>query len=145
MGISCNCDINYAECHVRIELLQGSSISQSYHKYPHKSSIPQTLIHTMLAVELNSHQWKDRIVACQALGRISGNVSLVSLLCFHDRKSKQKEAGSPSMFCCLVSHSYQAGLCLHTATLVLNPGLSSYATMSDSSHLLLSMVANHKL
>ncbi|XP_077606974.1 HEAT repeat-containing protein 4 isoform X2 [Crocuta crocuta] len=35
-----------------------------------------TLIHTMLAVELNSHQWKDRIVACQALSRISGNVSL---------------------------------------------------------------------
>ncbi|XP_014639874.1 PREDICTED: HEAT repeat-containing protein 4 [Ceratotherium simum simum] len=35
-----------------------------------------TLIHTMLAVELNSHQWKDRIVACRALSRISGNVSL---------------------------------------------------------------------
>lgn len=35
-----------------------------------------TLIHTMLAVELNSHQWKDRIVACRALSRIGGNVSL---------------------------------------------------------------------
>uniref|UniRef100_A0A673UF91 HEAT repeat containing 4 n=1 Tax=Suricata suricatta TaxID=37032 RepID=A0A673UF91_SURSU len=35
-----------------------------------------TLIHTMLAVELNSHQWKDRIVACHALSRISGSVSL---------------------------------------------------------------------
>uniref|UniRef100_G3TDN0 HEAT repeat containing 4 n=1 Tax=Loxodonta africana TaxID=9785 RepID=G3TDN0_LOXAF len=35
-----------------------------------------TLIHTMLAVELNSRQWKDRIVACRALSRISGNVSL---------------------------------------------------------------------
>ncbi|KAF5922874.1 hypothetical protein HPG69_013219 [Diceros bicornis minor] len=43
----------------------------------HKSlPFPQTLIHTMLAVELNSHQWKDRIVACRALPRISGNVSL---------------------------------------------------------------------
>ncbi|XP_037688286.1 HEAT repeat-containing protein 4 [Choloepus didactylus] len=35
-----------------------------------------TLIHTMLAVELNSHEWKDRIMACQALSRINGNVSL---------------------------------------------------------------------
>ncbi|XP_032338217.1 LOW QUALITY PROTEIN: HEAT repeat-containing protein 4 [Camelus ferus] len=35
-----------------------------------------TLIHTMLAVELNSHQWKDRIVACRVLSRIGGNVSL---------------------------------------------------------------------
>ncbi|KAM9202484.1 HEAT repeat-containing protein 4 [Dugong dugon] len=35
-----------------------------------------TLIHTMLAVELNSRQWKDRIVACRTLSRISGNVSL---------------------------------------------------------------------
>ncbi|XP_027408168.1 HEAT repeat-containing protein 4 isoform X2 [Bos indicus x Bos taurus] len=35
-----------------------------------------TLIHTMLAVELNSRQWKDRIVACRALSRIGGNVSL---------------------------------------------------------------------
>ncbi|XP_025864336.1 HEAT repeat-containing protein 4 [Vulpes vulpes] len=35
-----------------------------------------TLIHTMLAVELNSYQWKDRIVACRALSQIGGNVSL---------------------------------------------------------------------
>ncbi|KAK1339341.1 hypothetical protein QTO34_020024, partial [Cnephaeus nilssonii] len=35
-----------------------------------------TLIHTMLAVELNSHQWKDRVVACRALSRVSGNVCL---------------------------------------------------------------------
>ncbi|XP_016063621.1 PREDICTED: HEAT repeat-containing protein 4-like [Miniopterus natalensis] len=35
-----------------------------------------TLTHTMLAVELNSHQWKDRIIACQTLSRISGNVCL---------------------------------------------------------------------
>uniref|UniRef100_G1SQ39 HEAT repeat containing 4 n=1 Tax=Oryctolagus cuniculus TaxID=9986 RepID=G1SQ39_RABIT len=35
-----------------------------------------TLIHTMLAVELNSPQWKDRIVACRAFSRISGNVCL---------------------------------------------------------------------
>ncbi|XP_012873320.1 PREDICTED: HEAT repeat-containing protein 4 [Dipodomys ordii] len=35
-----------------------------------------TLIHTMLAVELNSSQWKDRIVACRAFARISGNVCL---------------------------------------------------------------------
>ncbi|XP_023443618.1 HEAT repeat-containing protein 4 [Dasypus novemcinctus] len=35
-----------------------------------------TLIYTMLAVELNSQQWKDRIVACRALSQISGNVSL---------------------------------------------------------------------
>nr|XP_019588954.1 PREDICTED: HEAT repeat-containing protein 4 [Rhinolophus sinicus] len=35
-----------------------------------------TLIHTMLAVELNSHQWKDRIMACRALSRIYGNVCL---------------------------------------------------------------------
>ncbi|XP_057586394.1 HEAT repeat-containing protein 4 isoform X1 [Hippopotamus amphibius kiboko] len=34
-----------------------------------------TLIHTMLAVELNSRQWKDRIVACRALSCIGGNVS----------------------------------------------------------------------
>ncbi|KAM6202650.1 HEAT repeat-containing protein 4 [Rhynchocyon petersi] len=35
-----------------------------------------TQIHAMLAVELNSRQWKDRIVACRALSRISGNISL---------------------------------------------------------------------
>ncbi|XP_076979094.1 HEAT repeat-containing protein 4 isoform X2 [Tamandua tetradactyla] len=35
-----------------------------------------TLIYTMLAVELNSHQWKDRIMACRALSCINGNVSL---------------------------------------------------------------------
>ncbi|XP_036769161.2 HEAT repeat-containing protein 4 [Manis pentadactyla] len=35
-----------------------------------------TLIHTMLAVELNSYQWKDRIVACHTLSQISGNISL---------------------------------------------------------------------
>uniref|UniRef100_A0A8C0ZT49 HEAT repeat-containing protein 4 n=1 Tax=Castor canadensis TaxID=51338 RepID=A0A8C0ZT49_CASCN len=40
-----------------------------------------TLIHTMLAVELNSCQWKDRIVACQAFAQINGNVCL-------DMKSK---------------------------------------------------------
>ncbi|KAB1278299.1 HEAT repeat-containing protein 4 [Camelus dromedarius] len=39
-----------------------------------------TLIHTMLAVELNSHQWKDRIVACRVLSRIGGNVSLCPIL-----------------------------------------------------------------
>ncbi|XP_035300903.1 HEAT repeat-containing protein 4 isoform X2 [Cricetulus griseus] len=33
-----------------------------------------TLIHTMLAVELNSRQWKDRIMACRAFSRISGNI-----------------------------------------------------------------------
>ncbi|OWK09828.1 HEATR4 [Cervus elaphus hippelaphus] len=49
-----------------------------------------TLIHTMLAVELNSRQWKDRIVACRALSRIGGNVSLTaegllqSLVDIHD-------------------------------------------------------------
>ncbi|XP_005072864.4 HEAT repeat-containing protein 4 [Mesocricetus auratus] len=35
-----------------------------------------TLIHTMLAVELNSRQWKDRIVACRAFSRISGNICI---------------------------------------------------------------------
>ncbi|XP_048218263.1 HEAT repeat-containing protein 4 isoform X2 [Perognathus longimembris pacificus] len=35
-----------------------------------------TLIHTMLAVELNSSQWKDRILACRAFARISGNICL---------------------------------------------------------------------
>ncbi|XP_013362578.1 PREDICTED: HEAT repeat-containing protein 4 isoform X2 [Chinchilla lanigera] len=35
-----------------------------------------TLIHTMLAVELNSYQWKDRTVACRAFSRISGTVCL---------------------------------------------------------------------
>ncbi|XP_066200300.1 HEAT repeat-containing protein 4 [Saccopteryx leptura] len=35
-----------------------------------------TLIYTLLAVELNSHQWKDRVIACRVLSRISGNVSL---------------------------------------------------------------------
>ncbi|XP_012511564.1 PREDICTED: HEAT repeat-containing protein 4 [Propithecus coquereli] len=35
-----------------------------------------TLIHTMLAVELNSRQWQDRIVACRALCRISGDICL---------------------------------------------------------------------
>ncbi|KAM8780222.1 HEAT repeat-containing protein 4 [Rhynchonycteris naso] len=35
-----------------------------------------TLIHTLLAVELNSRQWKDRIIACRVLSRISGNVSM---------------------------------------------------------------------
>ncbi|KAF3831030.1 hypothetical protein GH733_002268 [Mirounga leonina] len=35
-----------------------------------------TLIHTMLAVELNSYQWKDRIIACRVLSQVGGNVSL---------------------------------------------------------------------
>ncbi|XP_027787274.2 HEAT repeat-containing protein 4 [Marmota flaviventris] len=35
-----------------------------------------TLIHNMLAVELNSHRWKDRILACRAFSQINGNVSL---------------------------------------------------------------------
>ncbi|XP_031212508.1 HEAT repeat-containing protein 4 isoform X3 [Mastomys coucha] len=35
-----------------------------------------TLIHTMLAVELNSRQWKDRIVACRAFSQISGEVCI---------------------------------------------------------------------
>ncbi|XP_059135511.1 HEAT repeat-containing protein 4 isoform X2 [Peromyscus eremicus] len=34
------------------------------------------LIHTMLAVELNSRQWKDRIVACRAFSRISGKICI---------------------------------------------------------------------
>ncbi|XP_003787092.2 HEAT repeat-containing protein 4 [Otolemur garnettii] len=34
------------------------------------------LINAMLAMELNSSQWEDRIVACRALSRINGNVSL---------------------------------------------------------------------
>ncbi|KAK2509711.1 hypothetical protein MC885_019739 [Smutsia gigantea] len=38
-----------------------------------------TLIHTMLAVELNSYQWEDRIVACRTLSQISGNISLLML------------------------------------------------------------------
>lgn len=78
-------------------------MSKSYHEYPLTFSIPQTLIHTMLAVELNSYQWKDRIVACRALSQMGGNVSLVSLLCFQDTKSKQKEAGEPFHFLLLFS------------------------------------------
>ncbi|XP_060031511.1 HEAT repeat-containing protein 4 [Erinaceus europaeus] len=35
-----------------------------------------TLIKTMLAVELNSRQWKDRIMACRALSWINASVSL---------------------------------------------------------------------
>uniref|UniRef100_A0A8C5KYE5 HEAT repeat containing 4 n=1 Tax=Jaculus jaculus TaxID=51337 RepID=A0A8C5KYE5_JACJA len=35
-----------------------------------------TLIHTMLAVELNSRQFKDRIVACRAFSRISGHTCI---------------------------------------------------------------------
>ncbi|KAL6043239.1 hypothetical protein STEG23_022759 [Scotinomys teguina] len=35
-----------------------------------------TLIHTMLAVELNSRQWRDRIVACRAFSRIRGNICI---------------------------------------------------------------------
>ncbi|XP_074091867.1 HEAT repeat-containing protein 4 isoform X2 [Macrotis lagotis] len=34
-----------------------------------------SLIHTLLAVELNSCQWEDRIVACRALARINGSVT----------------------------------------------------------------------
>uniref|UniRef100_A0A2K5D640 HEAT repeat containing 4 n=1 Tax=Aotus nancymaae TaxID=37293 RepID=A0A2K5D640_AOTNA len=48
---------------------------QSYILLSHLSE-KTTLIHTMLAVELNSHQWRNRIVACQAFSRISGNVCL---------------------------------------------------------------------
>ncbi|XP_074249111.1 HEAT repeat-containing protein 4 isoform X2 [Saimiri boliviensis] len=48
---------------------------QSYILLSHLSE-KTTLIHTMLAVELNSRQWKNRIVACQAFSRISGNVCL---------------------------------------------------------------------
>ncbi|XP_039739672.1 HEAT repeat-containing protein 4 [Pteropus medius] len=48
---------------------------QSYMLLSHLSG-KTTLIHTMLAVELNSRQWKDRIMACRALSRISGNVCL---------------------------------------------------------------------
>ncbi|XP_052041424.1 HEAT repeat-containing protein 4 [Apodemus sylvaticus] len=38
--------------------------------------VKTTLIHTMLAVELNSRQWKDRIVACRAFSQISGQVCI---------------------------------------------------------------------
>ncbi|GAB1297607.1 HEAT repeat-containing 4 [Apodemus speciosus] len=38
--------------------------------------VKTTLIHTMLAVELNSRQWKDRIVACRAFSQISGKVCI---------------------------------------------------------------------
>uniref|UniRef100_A0A8C3YPT3 HEAT repeat containing 4 n=1 Tax=Catagonus wagneri TaxID=51154 RepID=A0A8C3YPT3_9CETA len=48
---------------------------RSYMLLSHLSS-KTTLVHTMLAVELNSRQWKDRIVACRALSQIGGNVSL---------------------------------------------------------------------
>lgn len=78
---------------------------------------PQTLIHTMLAVELNSYQWKDRIVACRTLSQISGNISLVSLLCIYSTESLNNTGlESPCTFCYyLVSHSYQ-DLYLHIAT-----------------------------
>ncbi|ELV09876.1 HEAT repeat-containing protein 4 [Tupaia chinensis] len=39
-------------------------------------SVKTTLIHTMLAVELNSCQWKDRIVACRAFSRIGRDICL---------------------------------------------------------------------
>uniref|UniRef100_A0A2K5P082 HEAT repeat containing 4 n=1 Tax=Cercocebus atys TaxID=9531 RepID=A0A2K5P082_CERAT len=48
---------------------------QSYILLSHLSE-KTTLIHTMLAVELNSCQWKNRIVACQVFSRISGKVCL---------------------------------------------------------------------
>ncbi|XP_006240423.1 HEAT repeat-containing protein 4 isoform X2 [Rattus norvegicus] len=38
--------------------------------------VNSTLIHTMLAVELNSRQWRDRIVACRAFSQISGKVCI---------------------------------------------------------------------
>ncbi|NP_001363868.1 HEAT repeat-containing protein 4 [Mus musculus] len=38
--------------------------------------VNKTLIHTMLAVELNSRQWKDRIVACRAFSQITGKVCI---------------------------------------------------------------------
>jgi hypothetical protein len=53
----------------------------------------------MLAVELNSCQWKDRIVACQAFAQINGNVCLVSLLlCFQNRKPQQGWLGNLLLF-----------------------------------------------
>lgn len=58
---------------------------------------PQTLIHTMLAVELNSRQWKDRIVACRALSRIGGNVSLVSLLFLFPGQTFSVKLGSGAL------------------------------------------------
>ncbi|XP_057638172.1 HEAT repeat-containing protein 4 isoform X1 [Chionomys nivalis] len=48
---------------------------QSYILLSHLSG-KTTLIHTMLAVELNSGQWKDRIMACRAFSRISGNICI---------------------------------------------------------------------
>ncbi|XP_035867749.1 HEAT repeat-containing protein 4 isoform X2 [Phyllostomus discolor] len=48
---------------------------QAYMLLSHLSG-KSSLIHTILAVELNSRQWKDRIVACRALSRISGTVCL---------------------------------------------------------------------
>ncbi|XP_036887151.1 HEAT repeat-containing protein 4 isoform X2 [Sturnira hondurensis] len=48
---------------------------QAYMLLSHLSG-KSTLIHTILAVELNSRQWKDRIMACRALSRISGTVCL---------------------------------------------------------------------
>nr|XP_048305086.1 HEAT repeat-containing protein 4 isoform X2 [Myodes glareolus] len=48
---------------------------QSYILLSHLSG-KTTLIHTMLAVELNSRQWKDRIMACRAFSRISGNICI---------------------------------------------------------------------
>nr|KAF6500328.1 HEAT repeat containing 4 [Molossus molossus] len=48
---------------------------QAYMLLKHLSG-KTTLIHTMLAVELNSRQWKDRVMACRALSQITGNVCL---------------------------------------------------------------------
>lgn len=68
-----------AGCPVSIYFLLDSITSKVSETIHASLPFPQTLIHTMLAVELNSRQWRDRIVACRAFSQISGKVCIVSL------------------------------------------------------------------
>ncbi|XP_029396404.1 HEAT repeat-containing protein 4 [Mus pahari] len=62
----------------------------------------KTLIHTMLAVELNSRQWKDRIVACRAFSQITGKVcidmkqKIIQLMC-NDWNKEVRQAAAKAL------------------------------------------------
>lgn len=89
-------------CPVSIYFLLDSITSKVSETIHASLPFPQTLIHTMLAVELNSRQWRDRIVACRAFSQISGKVCIVSL----GFQKAWLAWGLPTFCFCLISHCF---------------------------------------
>ena len=46
-----------------------------------KLSKTTTIVHSMVAEQLNSTSWRHRIVACRVLPRLSGTINKVSYIC----------------------------------------------------------------